>query len=1018
MNIHLLQTLPKSSFDDNQNLFYIADFIHPVESSSFMYLTGMWMNSNVPVAIRWHTLPVSIYVLPRSTHQNDPNRVVTSTDVKEEIQSLVPHTSLSTTSWEWVEREYHFDRILDRSDLSLLHPHYGVPAKTFYWKISFCSTASPWPHHLKKGASGNTFSHLFGYSWSVSEQNALQTRLVSPGWIHVPRKRQLSPTLWLVEDVRSLVRVEDYSLRNTFNASSLTSNEAVWCKRLEPPALRICVVRLFRNSKMILGAEGVIKEWRCLTLNPVYVTKELAEAECKDIDSFLFRSSPSLSTTCHFKPSTSLWYQQMVEIIEHYNVQCIICPGLVQHAPLLQNLLTPGQWWLPRHLLEVEEIASHRLGLTPSTPMGRMTLDPLVVSTIWFIEPCLSTDSPATVWKWCMDHHILDKTRYLAQLCQCTWNSALRGLSSVTMESLFLNEMSRRQWIPTERVARLSYAEYQQQIMDGTNSNYTYEGGINLEPKRGHYTSCVATIDITSTYPSIVQEFNICYSTYPHWLKNSEEKKEYIHRYSPTTQPTGLLAEIMNMMVSLRKQTSFSKNMSMVIKTAANTIYGLTAMKTFRFYAPFLADKIAEKGRDVFRQLVEVVEKDVGADSVLYGVTDSVMPLCGTQDRKKAAENVQVWMDHFNRMYSTIQVKLEVVYDQFMLFTKNKLVGWVNGEMVVKGMDFMSSNSCAFIQKAVEQLLLFLFTQSQVKQPSIQEIYEHVRTLLSNLSDLSSEDVPVSDLVIHQKINQYNFRETIAPLSSLLSGGGDSTSTSSRSNLSLQSSPQYWVALEMERVQQGVHFMSKESVPYVWCVYADGEKRMSVPVHPDWLRGNTSIIPEYVTRCKVDMSWYIQKRTVPMMTRILDLFDDFDETSFHQTVWKTSPASSSSSSSPFSSSSSSSSVRKSKAAHPKTNMACETSPSVSFFPNGLNDVLNEINCFHRPHFGVVNSESKLIQRLVDAFNSKDSDVFYSILFHAKQTMKTEEWVQCKWNLDKQTKGEVQSWLSMTVPCKK
>ena len=76
-------------------------------------------------------------------------------------------------------------------------------------------------------------------------------------------------------------------------------------------------------------------------------------------------------------------------------------------------------------------------------------------------------------------------------------------------EYLLLHEFHRLKYIPPEK------KRYNGKKMDanGARGKAKYSGGLVLEPKKGLYDSFILLLDFNSLYPSLIQEYNLCFTT-------------------------------------------------------------------------------------------------------------------------------------------------------------------------------------------------------------------------------------------------------------------------------------------------------------------------------------------------------------------------------------------------------------------------------------------------------------------------------------------------------------------------
>ena len=140
-----------------------------------------------------------------------------------------------------------------------------------------------------------------------------------------------------------------------------------------------------------------------------------------------------------------------------------------------------------------------------------------------------------------------------------------------------------------------------------------YAGGLVLEPKRGFYDRFVVLLDFNSLYPSIIQEFNICFTTIDHAGCSPDlEDLSSIQLPDPSEPPGVLPSEIRVLVERRRSVKQLMKGVQptsetymqydirqKALKLTANSMYGCLGFANSRFYAKPLAALVTSKGREV-----------------------------------------------------------------------------------------------------------------------------------------------------------------------------------------------------------------------------------------------------------------------------------------------------------------------------------------------------------------------------------------------------------------------------------
>ena len=81
----------------------------------------------------------------------------------------------------------------------------------------------------------------------------------------------------------------------------------------------------------------------------------------------------------------------------------------------------------------------------------------------------------------------------------------MKGNRAERTEYLLLHEFHSLKFISPEK------RRHKKDKINGDKAKYS--GGLVLEPKKGYYDSFILLLDFNSLYPSIIQEYNLCFTT-------------------------------------------------------------------------------------------------------------------------------------------------------------------------------------------------------------------------------------------------------------------------------------------------------------------------------------------------------------------------------------------------------------------------------------------------------------------------------------------------------------------------
>jgi DNA polymerase alpha subunit A len=296
---------------------------------------------------------------------------------------------------------------------------------------------------------------------------------------------------------------------------------------------------------------------------------------------------------------------------------------------------------------------------------------------------------------------VLPLTLQLTNISGNLWGKTLQGARAQRIEYYLLHTFHSKKFILPDKISqrmkeiksskrRMDYAPEDRNVdeLDAdltlendpskgskTKKGPAYAGGLVLEPKRGLYDKYVLLLDFNSLYPSIIQEYNICFTTIP----RSEDGVPRL----PSSQTPGILPKLMEHLVSIRKSVKLKMKKEtglkyweldirqQALKLTANSMYGCLGFSNSRFYAKPLAELITLQGRDILQRTVDLVQNHLNLE-VIYGDTDSIMIHSGLDDIEEVKAIKSKVIQEVNKKYRCLKIDCDGIYKRMLLLRKKK----------------------------------------------------------------------------------------------------------------------------------------------------------------------------------------------------------------------------------------------------------------------------------------------------------------------------------------------------------
>lgn len=393
---------------------------------------------------------------------------------------------------------------------------------------------------------------------------------------------------------------------------------------------------------------------------------------------------------------------------------------------------------------------------------------------------------------------ILSLSKQLTNLAGNAWSHTLSGTRAGRNEYILLHEFRKNNYILPDKESRFQKNNNQQQDarVEATEDDATtatsnkkpkYQGGLVFEPEKGLHKNYILVMDFNSLYPSIIQEYNICFTTVERDAYNiSHDEERDLPIIPEQDSDQGVLPRLLNTLVSRRREVkkllkdpkiSASERAQydikqQALKLTANSMYGCLGYVNSRFYAKPLAMLVTNKGREILmdtRQLAELIGL-----RVVYGDTDSVMIDTGANSLAEAMKIGEEFKVQVNERYKLLEIDTDNVFKRLLLHAKKKYAamnvsidrktGKEVSTLEVKGLDMRRREYCP-LSKEISTFVLQKLLSDLDPEEALSEVYGYLETSSAKIrGNEFSVDKYLMNTRLSKDPNSYPNGKTMPPV--------------------------------------------------------------------------------------------------------------------------------------------------------------------------------------------------------------------------------------------------------------